>query len=261
MLEVTYDQLHAWLVAFFWPFVRLLAFIMAAPLWGHDSIPRQARIGLAALIAYVIAPSLPPLPAVPIVSWPGLGILVEQLLIGVAMGLVMHVTLSVVMAAGEYIALKMGLGFATFFASDIGENTVVLARFLYMITLLMMLALNVHLMVIEILADSFTALPIGAHPLNADAFEAIARYGGTIFRSGLLLALPVIAALMIINLSLGILNRASPQLTIFSIGFPLTLTAGLALLMVLMMDLSRFLENLFQQGLNMLQQVIALMAG
>ncbi|TDX30974.1 flagellar biosynthetic protein FliR [Modicisalibacter xianhensis] len=261
MVEVTFDQLQAWLVAFLWPFVRLTAFIMAAPLWGHTSIPRQVKIGFAAVLAFVIAPTLPPLPDVPIISWPSLGIMVEQMLIGVAIGLVMRVTLAVVMAAGEYIGLQMGLAFATFFSPDIGAQSMVLSRFLYMITLLMLLAFNGHLIVIEILAGSFDTLPIGYASLNPNAFDMLARYGSTIFTAGLLLSLPVVAALLIINLSLGILNRAAPQLTIFSVGFPLTLTVGLVLLMVLMTDYASFLERLFANGFQFIQRLIETLAG
>ncbi|MDW5375720.1 flagellar biosynthetic protein FliR [Halomonas sp. HP20-15] len=261
MLEVTFGQLQDWIVAFLWPFTRLAAFIMAAPLWGHNSIPRQSKIALAALLAYVIAPTLPPLPEVPIISWEGLGIMVEQTLIGVAIGLIMRIALAVVMAAGEYIGLQMGLAFATFFSPDTGANTMVLSRFLYMIALLMLLAFNAHLVVIEILAESFRTLPIGIQALNPDAFEFVARYASTIFTSGLLLALPVVAALLIINLSLGILNRAAPQLTIFSIGFPMTLTVGLVLIAVLMQDYGRFLELLFAQAFSTMRELLALLAG
>lgn len=260
MVEVTFAQLQAWLVAFLWPFTRLTAFLMAAPLWGHSSVPNQAKIGLAALLAFVITPSLPPLPEVPIMSWASLGIMVEQILIGVAIGLVMRVILAVVMAAGEYIGLQMGLAFATFFAPDLGAQSMVLSRFLYMIALLLLLAFNAHLIVIEILANSFTTLPIGMGGFNPAAWSMLARYGSTIFSAGLLLALPVVAALLIINLSLGILNRAAPQLTIFSVGFPMTLTVGLILLMVLMMDFGRFLESLFAEGFLFMQQLLAAMA-
>ncbi|MGC3874872.1 flagellar biosynthetic protein FliR [Halomonas sp. GXIMD04776] len=260
MVEVTFDQLQGWLIAFLWPFVRLTAFLMAAPLWGHSSVPRQVKIGLALLLTMVITPALPPLPAVPIISWASLGIMVEQMLIGIAIGLVMRVVLAVVMAAGEYIGLQMGLAFATFFSPDTGANTMVLSRFLYMITLLMLLAFNGHLIVIEILANSFDTLPIGMGGFNPNAFEILARYGGTIFSAGLLLALPVVASLLIINLSLGILNRAAPQLTIFSIGFPMTLTVGLILLMILMLDLGRYLEGLFSRGFMFMQELIAMMA-
>ena len=260
MVEITFDQLHGWLVAFLWPFMRLTAFVMASPLWGHSSVPRQVKLGLIAVLCVVIAPGLPPLPEIPIMSWAGLGIMIEQLLIGAALGVVMHVIFATVQAAGDFIALQMGLGFATFFSPDTGANTMILARLLYMITLLMFLAVNGHLIAIDILASSFVTLPIGTSGFNLDAFELLARFGGTIFVSGLLLALPLVSALLIINLSLGILNRSAPQLTVFNIGFPMSLTTGLFLLMVLMTDLGRFLQQLFETGLGFMQTLLDTMA-
>ncbi|GHA06050.1 flagellar biosynthetic protein FliR [Oceanisphaera arctica] len=259
MVEVTFAQLQGWLVTFLWPFTRLSAFLVAAPLLGHSSIPNRVKIGLAALLTLIIAPGLPPLPDTPVMSWAGLGILVEQMLIGLAMGLTMHILFAVVTAAGEYIGLQMGLAFATFFAPDTGANTMVLARLLYMISLLLFLAFDGHLMVIEILAGTFFALPVGSSGLNTGAFELLARFASTIFVSGLLLAWPLVAALLIINLSLGILNRAAPQLTVFSVGFPLTMMVGLVLLMVMMTDLGRFLQRLFGQGLTFMQQLVGAM--
>lgn len=260
MVEVTFAQLQGWLVAFLWPFVRITAFLAASPLWGHASVPNQVKVALAALVTVVIAPILPAMPNVPIMSWAGLGIMVEQLLIGIAIGLVMHIIFAVVQAAGEFIGLQMGLAFASFFDMSSGTNIMVLSRILYMISLLMFLALNGHLMVLETLVMSFETLPIGIGALNPNAFELLARYAGTIFASGMLLALPLVGALLIINLSLGILNRSAPQLTVFNIGFPTSLTVGLTLLMVLMTDIGRFLQQLFSQGLAFMQGLIEAMA-
>ncbi|MCX2802138.1 flagellar biosynthetic protein FliR [Microbulbifer thermotolerans] len=259
MVELTYAQLHAWLVAFLWPFMRISAFLMAAPLLGHSAVPARVKVGLSALLAAAVAPGLPPMPEAPVWSWAGLGIIVEQTLIGAAMGLALRVMFSVVQAAGEYIGLQMGLAFATFLTPD-GVNTVVLSRIFNTITLMMFLAVNGHLIVIDILASSFHTLPIGYTGLNPSGMELLVRYGGTIFASGLLLALPLVAALLIINLSLGILNRSAPQLTVFSVGFPTSLTLGLLLLTVLMTDFGRFLQQLFGGGLLFLQQLVETLA-
>ncbi|MDV6319159.1 flagellar biosynthetic protein FliR [Chromohalobacter sp. HP20-39] len=260
MVQVTFDQLHEWLTLFFWPFVRILAFLAASPLWSQHSVPRQVSIVLGALIAFVIAPALPPMPDTPIVSIGGLGILMQEMLIGIAMGMVLRVTIAVVQAAGEFIGLQMGLAFATFFTPGVG-NSMVLSRIFQMITLLMFLALNGHLMTLEILANSFQTLPVGGPRVDASAGELIARWGGEIFTSGVLMALPLIVSLLIINLTLGVLNRASPQLSIFSIGFPMTLTTGVVLLMTLMPDLLRFLEIIFSESLNTMQEVVQRLAG
>ncbi|WP_355660202.1 flagellar biosynthetic protein FliR [Halomonas salifodinae] len=260
MVEVTFAQLQGWLIAFLWPFMRITGFLLAAPLWGHSSVPNQVKVALGVLVTVAAAPLLPPLPQVPLISWASLGIMVEQLIIGIAIGLVMQVTLAVVQATGEFIGLSMGLAFATFFDPSSGTNTMVLSRVLYMITLLMFLAFDGHLMVIETLVRSFTVLPIGLEGLNAGAFEMLVRYGGTIMTSGMLLALPVMGSLLIISLSLGILNRSAPQLTVFNIGFPTSLTVGLFLLMVLMTDLGRFLSRLFSQGIGVMHQLIEALA-
>jgi flagellar biosynthetic protein FliR len=260
VVEVTFAQLQGWLVAFLWPFARITAFMAVSPLWGHSSVPNRVKVGLAALITIAIAPLLPPMPDTPIMSWVSLGILVEQIIIGLAIGFVMHIVFAVVQASGEFIGLQMGLGFASFFDAASGTNIMILSRILYMVTLLMFLAVNGHLMVLETLVMSFQTLPIGLEALNANAFELLARYGGTIFSSGMLLALPLVVSLLIINLALGILNRSAPQLTVFNIGFPTSLTVGLTLMMVLMMHLDRFLQRLFSQGLAFMQELIELLA-
>jgi flagellar biosynthesis protein FliR len=260
MVEVTFAQLQGWLVAFLWPFARITAFMAASPLWGHSSVPNQAKVGLAALISIVIAPILPAMPDIAVMSWAGIGIMIEQILIGLAMGMVMHIIFAVVQAAGDFIGLQMGLAFASFFDTASGTNIMVLSRILYMITLLMFLAMNGHLMVLETLIMSFQTLPIGIGTFNPDAFILLARYAGTIFAAGMLLALPLVGSLLTINLALGILNRSAPQLTVFNIGFPTSLIVGLILMMVLMTDISRFLERLFTQGLGFLQTLIETMA-
>ena len=260
MVEFTYAQLQGLIATFIWPLSRITGLMLTDPLFGHSGFPRQAKITFAAAVAFVITPVLPPMPDVPLYSWTGFGIIVEQLLIGAAIGMTVRVMLSAVLATGEFIGLQMGLAFAVFFDPSSGVNLAVLSRLLYMITLLMFLAFNGHLIVIEILVTSFETLPVGMGGFNADGFIMLARYGGTIFVTGMLLALPLMGALLTISLSLGILNRSAPQLTIFNIGFPTSLTLGLVLLMVLMTDIAGFLERMFARGMAFLQNLLETMA-
>lgn len=262
MLEVSSAQLQAWVVLFLWPFARIIAFVMAAPLFGHSNVPGQVKVILAVVLSVLVSATLPPLPDVSLMSWAGLGILAEQVLIGLAMGFSMHIVFAVVMVAGEYIGLKMGLGFASFFSPDTGTQSMVLSRIFYMVSLLAFLAFNGHLYLIQILALSFTSLPIGLMGgLDAGAFNLMARFATIVFSSGLLLALPLVVSLLMINLAMGILNRSAPQFTIFSIGFPMALVTGLILLGVLMTDFGIFLELLFAQGLAFLQSFVEMLAG
>jgi flagellar biosynthesis protein FliR len=259
VIEVSFAQMEAWLSLFLWPFTRITSFILASPIFGHSSVPARVKIGLGIFLTIVISSTLPPLPAIPFTSWSGLGILTEQIIIGLSMGLALHIMFTVVQAGGEFIGMQMGLGFASFFSPETGANTMILSRILYLLTLLIFITLDAHLMVIETMANSFVTLPIGFGTLNAGAFELLVRFASTIFTSGLLFALPLMSALLVINLGMGILNRAAPQFTIFSIGFPITLVVGIFLLSVIMGDLARFLESLFSQGLLFLNNLIETM--
>lgn len=253
LLALTSAQLSAWVVAFLWPFVRMLALIATAPVFGDASVPRPLKVGLAALLAIAIGA---PVPAVPLVSAAGVWILMQQVIIGAAMGFAMKLAFAAVQAAGDYAGLQMGLSFASFFDPASGGNTMVLARLLNMLALLIFLGVDGHLMVIATLAQSFTILPISAAPLAAGGWRLLVLAGGHVFSAGLMLALPLVAALLTLNLAMGILNRASPQLSIFAVGFPLTLLGGILVLQMLMPHLAPFLEQEFARALTTMLQVV-----
>ena len=256
VFSVTSEQLGIWVVAFLWPFVRVLALISTAPVFGERAVPRTAKVGLAVLLSIAIAPTLGPLPAIPLISAAGLWILVQQILIGVAMGFSMRLVFAIVQAAGEYAGLQMGLSFASFFDPNSGGNTMVLARLLNVMAVLIFLAVDGHLMLIMTLAESFHTLPIADAPLAAGGWFLLVSAGGQIFSGGLMLALPLIAALLTLNLAMGILNRASPQFSIFAVGFPITLLAGIAMLQMLMQYIAPFLEPRFAGGFASIMAVL-----
>ena len=190
------------------------------------------------------------MPAVPVVSAGGVWILVGAVLVGAAMGFTMRMVFTAVLAAGEYIGLQMGLSFASFFDPMNGGATMVVARLLNMLAMLIFVAVDGHLLMIAALARSFEALPIADAPLAAQGWLFLVGGASQIFASGMMLSLPLVAALLVLNLAMGILNRASPQFSIFAVGFPLTLLAGIAMLQLLMPHLAAFLEPRFALGLD-----------
>ena len=256
VFSVTSAQLTAWLVAFLWPFVRMLALVSTAPVLGESTVPRQVKVGFAALFAILLSPTLGPMPDVPVVSAGGVWIIIQQVLIGAAMGFTMKLVFTAVLAAGEYIGLQMGLSFASFFDPMNGGATMVVARFLNMLAMLIFIAVDGHLMMIAALAESFQALPISDAPLNANGWLVIATGGAQIFASGLMLALPLVTALLTLNLAMGILNRASPQFSIFAVGFPLTLLAGIGMLQLLMPHLGAMLTPRFDAGIEAMLRLV-----
>ncbi len=255
MFSVTTAQLYAWLAAFLWPFARILAIITTEPLLGNRSVPVTVKIGFALFITLIVAPLLGPMPNVQPGSAAGLLILGQQVLIGLAIGFSMRIVYSAIEMAGHLAGLQMGLGFATFFDPQNSTQVAVIAQFLGLLAILLFLASNGHLMVVMALADSFNTLPISGQLFSSHAWPALVAWGGEIFRMGLLLSLPLAAAMLTANLSLGIMTRAAPQLNIFTVGFPVTIAAGFLVLLLAMPYMAPQIEQLLQQGVGMMLKI------
>jgi flagellar biosynthetic protein FliR len=259
MISITSAQLNAWLAAFIWPFFRILALISSAPVLGNPGVPVRVRIGLAFAITIVVSPVLGPMPQVEPGSAAGVMIAAQQVVIGLAMGLAMRIVFTAVEMAGHFAGLQMGLGFATFFDPQNSAQTPVMAQFLSLLALLVFLAINGHLLVIEALVQSFRDLPISAQPLSPLGWKALAAWGKAIFLAGLVLSMPVVASLLIINISIGIMTRAAPQLNIFAVGFPITLVAGFLVLALALPFIMPVIERLIHDGIEMSLQVVRLL--
>ena len=250
MIAFTSVQLDAWIAAFFYPMVRILALLAAAPPFSNAAVPIRIKLILGLAISLALVPALPALPPISPGSGEGMLILGQQMLIGMAMGFAMRLTVAAIDYAGEAIGLQMGLGFATFYDPDNTSQTPVVSEFLSLLGLLVLLSINGHLIIMATLAHSFTVLPIVGTSLAAGSWSNFAHAGAVIFSSGLILALPVIAALLITNVALGVLTRAAPQLNLFAVGFPITLIAGFVMLILSLSYLAGPLTELFEHGLN-----------
>lgn len=261
MISVTIDQLYAWINAFIWPFIRIAAMVGSAPLLSESAIPARVKVGLSVMLTLIVAPSLGPMPSLATASWAALWIMGQQILIGLALGLTMRIIFAAVQTAGEFIGLQMGLSFASFFDPSTGSNTAVLARILNTVTLLVFIALNGHLLMIGGLLRTFEVLPIMVGELDVNGWGVILEWSSQIVVSGLLMALPVMIVLLTINLSLGILNRTAQQLSVFAVGFPISLTVGLTILAVVLPQISPFLEQLFQDGYDTMGKLVQGLAG
>ncbi len=235
MLSLTTDELFGWAAAFLWPFIRILALIGSSPVLSHRAIPPQVKIGLAMAIAIIVAPTLPAPPASALTSWNGFGLLAQQVGIGVAMGFMLRLVFAAVELAGDLIGLSMGLSFATFVDPQNSDQTPLVGSFLGIVASLLFLALDGHLIVISGIVESFRAFPVGSMPASgAGHLRDFALMGGSIFSIGVHLALPVVAALLVVNLAIGVMTRAAPQLNLMSFGFPVGLLAGIWMLWVAM---------------------------
>jgi flagellar biosynthetic protein FliR len=185
-------------------------------------------------------------------SGAGLLILVGQCIIGATLGFAMQVAFAAADLAGDLCGLQMGLGFANFYDPTSAKNSAILSQFFGIIASLIFLAGNGHLLVLGALTQSFQTIPVTASMLPASSLAQAAEWGSLIFRYGLLMSLPLVVAMLIANLALGVLTKAAPQLNIFAVGFPLTIFSGFIVLWVGMPYFAPLLEQLPQMGIELM---------
>lgn len=254
MVSFSSELLQTWIVALLWPLTRILAVIAVAPIFSHTTIPARVKLGLGIMLTIIIVPTIPPIPQFEIFSLQSLLILMQQIIIGLAIGFSMRLVFSAVDMAGQMIGMTMGLGFASFFDPQTRGQTTALNQFLVLLALLIFMSMDGHLLVITTVANSFLTMPIGMDGVGIDGMK-IALWGEVIFSAGLLLALPAVAALLITNMALGILTRTAPQLNLFGIGFPITLSIGFLVLALALPTMLKPIENFIAQGASNMQQV------
>lgn len=260
MIELPLDVLAQGLVALLWPFCRIAGLIALAPVLGESAIPARVKIGLAMTCTLLVGPLLGDMPDVAPASYAGLMIAAQQVLIGMTLGLCVRLIFTAAMMAGEFVGLEMGLAFASFFDPATGANTAVLSRFINLVAMLLFLAVNGHLLMLDGLVRTFEFLPVGQAP-DLLGWQALMDWSSQLWISGMLLALPLIIVLLTINLALGILNRTAQQLSVFAVGFPITLTTGLVVLAIVLPQSGGFMVSLFADAHQAMARVARALSG
>jgi flagellar biosynthesis protein FliR len=227
MVTFTEAQLMAWVSPIFWPFLRVLAVFASAPIFSSRSVPIRTKIGLAFVIALCVQPALPDQAQISLTTSAALGAVIQQVSIGVAIGLAVRIVFAAIEMAGEIIGLQMGLNFAGFFDPSTNSQTSTVGRFFGNTSMLLFIVLNGHLMIIQAVVASFQRFPVGENALASVRQLRLHELGTIIFSYGLWIALPMIGMLLFINVVMGIISRIAPQMNVFAIGFPLTLSVGL----------------------------------
>ena len=254
MLELTDTQIGTWVATFILPLFRVAAMLMTMPIIGSRMLPGRIRLYLAVAISVCITPGLPPLPEVNPLGMEGLLLCAEQILIGAVFGLALQMLFQAFVIAGQIIAVQMGMAFASMVDPANGVNVAVVSQFMNMLVSLLFLSMNGHLVVFEVLTESFTTLPVGS-ALVVDHFWQLAGRLSWVLGAALLLVLPAITALLVVNIAFGVMTRAAPQLNIFSIGFPLTLVLGMGIFWVGLADILSHYQALASEALQWLREL------
>lgn len=229
MITLTTGQLEGWLAQYFWPFARIGACFLVAPIYSAAPVPGRVRIVLAAAIALLVAPFASPPVGITPFSLAGFIVTAQQILIGVALGFVLQIVFDTVSLGGQLLANSMGLSFAFNVDPLRGTGTPALGQFYTILVTLTFLALDGHLALVETLAQGFRTLPIGMDGLGADGLWTVANWGSQLFAGALAVALPGVTAMLVVNVAFGVISRAAPTLNLFAVGFPVTLVFGLVI--------------------------------
>lgn len=249
------DQLVQWVVMFMLPFARVGAFFATVPVAGNQLVPARIRLLLALATTVLLLPALPPQPPLEPLSPQMFVLVLQQIGIGVAMGFFVQVFFHIFVLAGQMTAMQMGLGFASMVDPTNGVSVAVVSQFYVILVTLLFLAFNGHLVVFEVMAQSFRFTPIGGGFLPAETAFGLALSGSWMLASALLLALPAVTAILIVNFAFGVMTRAAPQLNIFSLGFPFTLVFGIFILWVALGGFMPQYQDLSAETFRMLREI------
>jgi flagellar biosynthetic protein FliR len=255
VLALTDTQISTWVATFMLPMFRIAALLMTMPAIGTALVPARVRLYLALAITVVVAPALPPMPAVSALDLSALLLIAQQIIIGAAMGLSLQLFFQAFVIAGQIVGIQMGMGFASMVDPVNGVSVAVIGQFFTMLVTLLFFAMNGHLVVIETLIESFTTLPVGEGLLTANLWQLVLRLGW-VMGAALVLVLPAITALLVVNIAMGVMTRAAPQLNIFSIGFPLTLVLGMGILWISLGDILNQYQPLAVDALQLLREMV-----
>lgn len=255
-LVLSEEQLSQFIGQYLWPMLRIGGFYLAVPVIGARTVPARIRLILAVFTTLLVVPLLPPVTDVSFLSVKAVAIVVQEVLIGIALGFMLQVVLHVFVLAGQYIALKMGLGFAAMNDPSSGVSVTVLSQFYLLLSTLLFLSVNGHVVVIHLLIDSFTTLPIAAGGLTTDSYLLIVSMGSWMFSAALVIALPLFTSLLIVNISFGVMSRSAPQMNVFTVGFPITLIFGLLLIWFSLANFLPVFQGIVDEGIEMMQALV-----
>ena len=243
---------------YLWPMLRISALLVTAPLFSLDALTLPIRIMLALVVTVLIYP---------LVNWPvidpvtanGVLQIVNQIFIGAMMGLMLQIATGALTLAGQTISSSMGLSMATLIDPNVG-NVPVIAQFIVILSTLVFLGFGGHVIMLSMVLDSFTAVPIGQSILGQVAFGKVVAWSSMIFLGGVLISLPVIVSLLFINIGMGVITRAAPSLNIFSVGLPASIAAGFLVLILAMDGIVGRIQWLWKQAFNHARDLVGLVS-
>jgi flagellar biosynthetic protein FliR len=252
MITITGAQIEQYMVVFMFASLRVFGIFLTTPMFSFRTLPMQFRM----LIAISFAVFLMPMIANRQIPYPGsitfFASMIE-LCIGAFVGFVIRVGFMVFDVAAEILSFQSGFSFASTFFRDPNLDSGIVGEFFDLIAIALAFSLNIHLVLIDMVLQSFKSLPIGRWPSawNSEGFIALVA---TSFRLGLVLAMPVLLVYIMFNLTQAFLGRTSPQMNLFSVGFAFSIPLAFLVMVIIVPDLQFVLQRALEAPMQMIRQ-------
>lgn len=255
-MEVASTTIMQYLADLLLPFMRIAGLFAAMVGISAKSVPPTTRALLTLFLTMLIMPLVPPTPVAELFSLGTFLLVMQQLIIGIAIGFISNMVLNTFVLAGQIVAMQTGLGFASMVDPVNGINVPAVGQFYLILATLIFWALDGHLAMIRMIVMSFEALPIGEAWLTGEQFKEIAHWAGWMFVSAVTLSLAPIISLLIVNLAFGVMTKAAPQLNIFSIGFAIAQIMGLFIIWLTLGNLTHHFDVLWDRAQLLMCQLL-----
>lgn len=208
--------------------VRFSGLVVAAPVLGSANVPITAKIGFAFFGAMLVTPTLPMLAVgLPDANISFALLAIGEFIIGLLVGFVVGMVFSAVQVGGQVMDMQTGFGMMNVFNPALETQSSIFGFFLFILAVLYMLVSNLHHLMIMGFIHTFEAIPIGGFTAHPGLLWEVARWGQAMFVDGLIISAPVVAAMMLAYVTMGLIGRVIPQIQLFVVGFPLTIATGL----------------------------------
>ncbi|GLQ93756.1 flagellar biosynthetic protein FliR [Dyella acidisoli] len=245
-----------WVSGMLWALGRVGGFCMAAPIFNATVMPARIRTAIIVVLTMVLSPLAPT--EMDLFSATGVATMAMQLLIGASIGFVLQLVFQAVSYGGILIGQSMGLGFAELISPTSNTSVPVLGQFYMVMASLLFLAMDGHLQVIQLLADSFRSVPPSVTGMDGKSLWALVMAGGDLFSGALRVALPAMTALLLVNIGFAATSRASPAMNLFAVGFPISISMGFIALWLAMRGLSSAYSALQAVGWDLMRHLAGL---
>lgn len=239
---ISSQQLSVFLLILF----RISAFLLSAPIFSSPSVNARTKIGLSFLLSVILLPIVQKANFAPPTKLPTYGIVVfREIMTGVIIGYSARFVFAGIDLAGQLIGIQMGFGIVNIIDPKQETQLSIIAQFQGLLAILIFLSLNGHHWLLLALAKSFETIPLSGFAYSQPALAILFKMSSDIFVVAFKISAPVMVALFLTNVTLGVLAKAIPQIHVFMMSFPLTIAVGLLSLAASLQMLGYLLPQIF----------------